>query len=158
MIIIHTNTIMLYYIIGCSEIQPTFLQDSLHPCHTDSESDRKIRSIIPVIVFTYLLTTEIVNHLVTTAKGKIAFLRIVTITRIYQLTIFDYVIIIILYYIVQYTAAHNTIMMYVPAMRKNLYNTNDICRLRFCQIMIQEKQTAWWRVRYRTESTQCGRK
>lgn len=26
-------------------------QDSLHPCHTDSESDRKIRSIMPVIVF-----------------------------------------------------------------------------------------------------------
>lgn len=45
MIIIHTNTIILY-----CEIWLTF-QDSLHPCHTDSESDRKIRSIIPVIVF-----------------------------------------------------------------------------------------------------------
>lgn len=72
--------------------------------------------------FQYLLTTEIVNHLVTTAKGKIAFLRIVTITRIpvddrrvYNNNIILYCIVVVLYHYV-----------YVPVMRKNLYNTNDM--------------------------------
>lgn len=53
-------------------------QDSLHPCHTDSESDRKIRSIISAIVFSVPILLPFDHRdrqspIVTTAnKGSIA--------------------------------------------------------------------------------------